>query len=70
MTEADGADLGRDVLAGIVDCETRGDAAAGGVDVEGNGFFGAVSFQEQERGGDGGGHAVVDFAVDGDDAFF
>lgn len=64
MAEADGGDFGRDVLEGVVDGEAGGDAAAGGVDVQVDGFGGGVGFEEEEGGGDGGGHAVVDFTVD------
>ena len=70
LPEADGGDGGADVLHGVVDGEAGGDAAAGGVDVEVEGFFGVVGFEEEELGDDAGGEGFVDFAVEADDAFF
>lgn len=54
----------------VVDGEAGGDGAAGGVDVEVDGFSRVVGFEEEELGDDGGGDEFVDFAVEADDAFF
>jgi hypothetical protein len=42
--------------------------AAGGVDVEVDWFLRVVGFEEEELGDDGGGHGLVDFAIEADDA--
>lgn len=39
LSDADGGNWGADVRHGVVDCEACGDGAAGGVYVEGYGFF-------------------------------
>jgi hypothetical protein len=70
LAEADCGDRGADVLHCVVDGEARGDAAAGGVYVEGDGFGGVVGFEEEELGDDGGGEDFFDFAVEADDALF
>jgi len=59
----------RDVGHGVVDGETGGDGAAGGVDVEVYGPFGGVGFEEEELGDDGGGDGFVHCAVEADDSF-
>ena len=53
---------------GVVDGETRGDAPAGGVDVEVYRRGRLVAFEEQELGDDAGGEGVVDRAVEADDS--
>lgn len=69
LADADGGNGGADVGHGVVDCEARGDGAAGGVDVEGYRFGGGVGFEEEELGDDGGGHDFVYGAVEADNAF-
>lgn len=70
LAEADGGYGGGDVLHCVVDCETGGYAAAGGVYVEGDWFGGVVCFEEEELRGYAGGEGVFYFAVEADDAFF
>ena len=54
LADAGGGDGGGDVGHSVVDGEASGDGAAGGVDVEVDGFFGGVGFEEEELGDDGG----------------
>ena len=51
---------------GVVDGESCGDGAAGGVDVEVDGGGGLVAFEEEELRDDGGGEGVVYGAVEAD----
>ena len=69
MTDTGGGYGTGNVGHGVVDCETGGDGAAGGVDVEVYGPFGGVGFEKEELGYDGGGDGFVDGAVEADDAF-
>ena len=69
MSDADGGHRRSDVGHCVVDCEARGDGAAGGVYVEGYGARGGVGFEEEELRDDGGGGGVVDGAVETDDSF-
>ena len=68
LADTDGCHGGRDVGHCVVDGETRGDGAARGVYVEGDGARGGVGFEEEELCDDGGGGGVVDGAVEADDA--
>ena len=70
LPDADGGHRRTDVGHGVVDGEAGGDAAAGAVDVQVDGFGGVVGFEEEELRDDGGGHGLVDVAVEADDAFF
>ena len=70
MAEADCGYWRADVLHCVVDREPGGYAAAGGVDVEADGFGGVVGFQEEELRYDGGREDFFDFAVEADDALF
>ena len=58
-----------DVGHGVVDGEAGGDGAARRVDVQLDGLFRRVGFEEEELGDDGGGDGFVDRAVEADDAF-
>ena len=69
LPDASGGDRGGDIGHCVVDGETGGDRAAGGVDVEVYGFFGGICFEEEELGDDGGGDGFVDGAVEANDAF-
>lgn len=69
LADAGGGHGRGDVGHGVVDCETGGDGAAGGVDVEVYGLFGGVGLEEEELGDDGGGDGFVHCAVEADDAF-
>lgn len=69
MPDAGGGYGRGDVGHGVIDGETGGDGAAGGVDVEVYGFFGGVGFEEEELGDDGGGDGFVDGPIEADDAF-
>lgn len=62
-------DGGCDVGHCVVDGETGGDAAAGRVDVEGDGLFGGVGFEEEELGYYARRDGFVDRAVEADDSF-
>jgi hypothetical protein len=68
LPHADGGDGAADVVHGVVDGHAGGDGAAGGVYVQGDGFGGVVGLEEEQLGSDGGGHGVVYFAVEADDA--
>lgn len=66
MAHTGGRYRGGDVGHGVVDCETGGDGAAGGIDVEVYGLFGGVGFEEEELGDDGGGEGFFYGAVEAD----
>ena len=70
MAQTDCRDRGADVLHRVVDREPRGDAAAGGVYVQGDGFGGVVGFEEEQLRYYGGGQDFFDFAVQADYALF
>ena len=59
-----------DVGHGVVDCQTGCYGTAWRIYVEGDGFVGAVGFEEEELGYYAGGEGFVDGAGEGDDAFF
>ena len=68
LADADGRHGRGDVGHGVVDGQAGGDAAAGRVDVERDGLFRVLGFEEEELGDDGGGDGLVDLAVQADDA--
>ena len=57
-------------MACVVDGKAGGDAAAGAVDIEIDGFGRIVCFEEEKGGCDGGRHAFIDFAIHCYDSFF
>ena len=62
------ADGRGDVTHGVVDGQTGGHGAAGRIDVQVDLLLRILGFQEQELGADKGGHSVVHFAAQQDDA--
>ena len=66
MTNTHCRDGRSDVLHGVVNGETGGDGAAGGVDVEVYRGGGLVTLKEEELSDDRGGDAVVYGAVEAD----
>ena len=62
------ADGRGDVTHGVVDGQTGGHGAAGRIDVQVDLLLRVLGFQEQELGADKGGHSVVHFAAQQDDA--
>ena len=68
MAHADGVDGARYVVHGVVDGHAGCDGATWGIYVEVYLLGGRVGFEEEELGGDHGGHGVVDLAIEGDDA--
>lgn len=68
LPHADGRHRAPDVVHRVVDGHARGDGAPRRVYVQGYGLRGVVGFEEEELRGYGGGHGVVDFAVERDDA--
>ena len=69
LAQADGCDGAANVLHGIVDGETGGDATTRRVDVQAYGFCWIVGFEEQKLCDDGRGCCLVDSAIQADDAF-
>ncbi len=70
LADADGGHRRPHVLHRVVDGETSGDHAAGGVDVELDVLVGILALQEQELGHDDVGHIVVDLCSEEHDAVF
>ena len=68
QADADGGDVGPDVLHGVVDGEAVGHRPARRVDVDGNVLVGVLGLQEDELGADHVGRDLVDRAADEDDA--
>ena len=66
--DADGRDVGPDVLHGVVDGQAVGDRAARGVDVERDVLVGVLGLEEDQLGADEVGRDLVDRAPDEDDA--
>lgn len=64
LTDAKGGDRRPNVLDRIVDSKTGSDDAAGGVDVEVNGFRGVLGFEKKKLRDHDGGGVVRDGAVD------
>ena len=61
QTDADGRDIALNVLHGVVDGHTCGDAAAGAVDIELNVLIRILGFQVQQLGNHQTCGGVVDF---------
>jgi hypothetical protein len=67
LTEADGGDVGLDVLHRVVDGEQRVDVAAGAVDVDVDVLVGVLRLEVQQLGAHQVGDRVVDRGAQEDD---
>jgi hypothetical protein len=69
LTDAHGADLGADILHGVMDRHARRHHAAGRVDVHRDVLLRIFRFEEQQLGRDERGHIVLDLPGHEDDPF-
>ena len=67
LSDTPGADGRQDVLHGVIDGQTRGDAAPGAVDVHVDGLLGGLRLEEEKLGHDDTADIVIDGAHEADD---
>ena len=70
LTDAEGRYGGFDVLHTIVDGESCGDGATGGIDIQVDIFIGIFGFEKEHLSDDQVGHIVIDRRAEEDDAVF
>jgi hypothetical protein len=68
LPDTDGADIGLDVLHGVVDRHAGRHDPARTVDVDRNVLFGILGFEEEELGDDQVGQVILDATTDENDA--
>ena len=68
LTNAVGVHVTREELHGVIDRQTGGNVAAGGIDVNVDVLLRIAHLQEQHLGDDGVGHRIVDGGAEKDDA--